>query len=173
MQQMNTEAARDAYHVLRRDLTEYGMQRAIARGSRIRLSEHEQEQIEQVARLVESTTFGVKAPRRVSKVRFKRAARCARARRKTKPQVKPNYWELVKREFHVFLCTRNKKYAKLRSQLTKASHPTQTAVVATIAAAVAASLGVVAGAIVPLVALCLLALLRVGKEAFCAGQMLI
>jgi hypothetical protein len=40
-------------------------------------------------------------------------------------------------------------------------------IVSTIAAAIAGSVGITAGALVPICAICLIAVLKVGKETFC------
>ena len=77
------------------------------------------------------------------------------------------YWIAMKEEIYLFICTEDKKYAHLRGQFQKASVKSQTAIVSMIAAAVAASLGVIAGSLVPLCALALLAVVRVGQNAFC------
>jgi hypothetical protein len=82
----------------------------------------------------------------------------------------PDYWEKLKREFRLLLCTKDKKYNMLRKELGSASKKSQTAIVSTIAVAMASQFGVVAGVLVPFCALCLIALSRLGKEAFCASQ---
>jgi hypothetical protein len=45
-------------------------------------------------------------------------------------------------------------------------------IVSTIAADVAVNLGVVAGALVPFCAICLIAVLKLGTEAFCQAEQL-
>jgi hypothetical protein len=77
------------------------------------------------------------------------------------------YWHHVRSEFFILLCTKDTRYAALRRQLASKGKHTETAVVTTISAAVGSSIGLVAGALVPLVALCLLAVVKVGKEAYC------
>jgi hypothetical protein len=81
----------------------------------------------------------------------------------------PNYWGRVRDEIHKLACTSDPRYASLRRELTAHSGKTQTAIVGVIAAYVASVLGLATGAVVPLVAVCLIALLRVGKNAFCDG----
>jgi len=73
------------------------------------------------------------------------------------------YWERFKGESHLLLCTNNQKYAPLRKELSQYGGKTQLTIVSTIAASVAASVGVVAGAMVPLCAICLIAVLKMGK----------
>lgn len=84
----------------------------------------------------------------------------------------PDYWEQLKREFKILLCTADKKYARLRKELNAAAKKSQTAVVSMIAAAMASTFGVVAGVLVPFCALCLVAVAKLGREAFCAGNQL-
>jgi hypothetical protein len=81
----------------------------------------------------------------------------------------PRYWERLKQEFCLFVCTRDKKYGSLRKDLRTKVQQSQGVIVSTIAAAMAHSVGVAAGILVPFCALCLLALARIGKEAFCKG----
>jgi hypothetical protein len=81
--------------------------------------------------------------------------------------VPPGYWERLKKEFQLFVCTKDKKYASLRKDLGAKARGSQTVIVSTISAAMAHSVGVAAGILIPFCALCLLALARVGKEAFC------
>ena len=80
----------------------------------------------------------------------------------------PDYWEQLKKEFILLICTKDKKYSSLRKKLSTSADKSQTAIVSTIAAAMAASFGVAMGILVPFCAMILLALLRIGKEAFCA-----
>ncbi|HTF80056.1 MAG TPA: hypothetical protein VK620_38080 [Bradyrhizobium sp.] len=62
-------------------------------------------------------------------------------------------WRRVTNEMNLLLCTKDKKYAAVRSKLSKESGSAHTAIVGTIAAAVGAQLGLVSGLVVPLVAL--------------------
>lgn len=78
------------------------------------------------------------------------------------------FWERFKREFHKFICTNDEKYSEVKKELSQHSHKGQLVVVSSIASAIASVLGVAAGVLVPLVALCLLAVLKIGKEAYCA-----
>jgi hypothetical protein len=83
-------------------------------------------------------------------------------------QVQPNYWARVKRELHILICTKHAKYASLRRQLGKGK--TQTAIVMSIGATIGATIGISAAVISPFVTLGLIALVRVGKNAWCVGQ---
>lgn len=79
----------------------------------------------------------------------------------------PGYWDACKNEFRIFLCTDDDKYATVRRELRKHAGKSQTVLVGTISAAIGATVGVVAGALTPLVALCLIVALKIGKEAYC------
>jgi hypothetical protein len=81
----------------------------------------------------------------------------------------PEYWANLKAEFRLLICTNDKKYASVRRQMAAAVKKSQTTLVSTVAAALAVHLGVAAGLIAPFCALCLIALLRTGREAFCRG----
>jgi hypothetical protein len=80
------------------------------------------------------------------------------------------YWYAVKKEISILVCTDDKKYKSLRTQLNTLGTKSQTAVVSMIAAAMAAYIGAIAGLLVPMCALVLLAMMRVGKNAFCAQK---
>jgi hypothetical protein len=67
------------------------------------------------------------------------------------------------------LCTNDKKYAAVRRQIAKEGNAAQKLLIGVIAGAIGATLGIVAGALVPVVAVALLAAVKVGKEAYCSG----
>jgi hypothetical protein len=79
----------------------------------------------------------------------------------------PEYWDNLKVEFRILVCTKEKKYASLRRKMETAGRKSQTALVSMLAAAMATYIGVAAGVLVPFCALCLIAVLKLGKEAFC------
>jgi hypothetical protein len=83
--------------------------------------------------------------------------------------ISPRYWENLKEEFRILICTKDKKYASLRRELNAKAHRSQTVIVSMISATMTSTLGISAGILVPFCALCLLALARIGKEAFCKG----
>jgi hypothetical protein len=87
----------------------------------------------------------------------------------TRPDYSPNFWSNFKHEMYVLICTNDRKYAALRKKLAQKARNANTVVVSTIASAFAAKLGFVAGALVPLVAFCLVMVLRVGKETWCTS----
>jgi len=78
----------------------------------------------------------------------------------------------LKEEFRKLLCTSDKKYLSLRKKLSTNSNKAYTTVVSAIAAAMASQFGVVAGVLMPFCALVLVAILKLGKEAFCANAQL-
>jgi ABC-type antimicrobial peptide transport system permease subunit len=80
------------------------------------------------------------------------------------------WWPRVKHEFHVFLCTDDAKYEDLREKLRESASVTSTTVLSAIAAAIGSTLGFEAGAIVGLVAVCIYAAIKIGKEAYCAAS---
>jgi hypothetical protein len=82
------------------------------------------------------------------------------------PSAKGN-WRAVQDEFLIFLCSKEKKYASLKNKIKTAANKSQLAIVSMIAAAIGTNIGVAAGVLVPLCALCLIAVLKVGKESFC------
>jgi len=82
----------------------------------------------------------------------------------------PNYWKRVQRELHLLICTTDRKYETLRRYIGKENKTTQVALVSTISASIGSYLGMAATVIGPFVMLGLMALLQVGKNAWCAGQ---
>jgi hypothetical protein len=94
------------------------------------------------------------------------AKRRATAPKKRQPSQPTNYLQRVEQEVHIILCTKDKAYAGLR----KMAASSQQLLVTYISIAVATTLGVTAGAITPLVALCLLSAIKVGIRAYCAGE---
>jgi len=102
-----------------------------------------------------------------AKKSVKSAAR--KAERSAVVAVRPNYWKRVKNELHVLIWTNDRRYAALRKHLGKESKTTQVAIVTSIAATIGAYIGVAAAVIGPFVTLGLMALLQVGKNAWCAG----
>jgi hypothetical protein len=81
----------------------------------------------------------------------------------------PSYWQRLKKEFNLLICTDDKEYADLRKKVDTSGGKSQTAIVGMIAAGVAVNVGAVAGALVPFCALLLIGALRIGKNAYCSG----
>jgi hypothetical protein len=82
----------------------------------------------------------------------------------------PPYWESLKAEFRLMLCSADSKYDGLREQFSSWGTKSQTAIVSSIAATMATYIGIAAGILVPFCALCLVAFLKLGKEAFCSAK---
>lgn len=82
---------------------------------------------------------------------------------------KEAYWARLKEEIHLLICTDDKRYAALRKKIAVGGGKSQTAIVGVIAAAIASNIGLLEGAVTPFVALMLIGVLEVGKNAFCAG----
>lgn len=77
------------------------------------------------------------------------------------------YWDALKQEFHIFLCTDDPRYQQPHEKLSSASESTSTTIVGIVAAFIGSNLGVEVGAITGLVAVLLYGVLKVGKEAYC------
>lgn len=70
----------------------------------------------------------------------------------------------------LLVCTKDKKYSSLRKKLVSDAKESETAVVASISVAIAANFGIAAGLCAPFIALCLIALIRLGREVFCSSN---
>ena len=77
------------------------------------------------------------------------------------------YWDYVKSEMRVFLCTDDKKYRALWKQISELQKKSTTAIVSVIAAFLGASIGASTTLLAGFVAVCLFGVLKVGKEAYC------
>ena len=86
--------------------------------------------------------------------------------RESRPPKK--YWEQVKTEIVILLCTDDKKYKKLRSKLNSSSDKGTTLLLAAISASVGSAMGVKAGLISAFCAVILHSLVKIGKESYCA-----
>jgi hypothetical protein len=79
-----------------------------------------------------------------------------------------DFWGRFKDEFYILVCTNDKKYSDLRRQITQYGGKSQVALTSAISAAMAVNLGVtVTAVLVPLCAICLLVILRLGRNTFC------
>jgi hypothetical protein len=167
--------------LLRQNLTEHGLVRILARED-IAPELFRELPVEDAARMVQrslrspssrSKVVRLKSKKTVSKAK-KSKKKSKAARKKTAPKarakVQPNYWRRVKNELHVLICTNDKKYAGLRRQIQKQGSATQTVLVSNVASGIALSQGYTAAALVPFVAMALLAFIRIGANAWCAGQ---
>jgi len=163
--------------LLRQNLTEYGLVRILARED-IAPRLFRELPVEDAARMIQRSMRqpGARPPRASAKPihRAKKSHRVvrksAKKTAKTTRLVQPNYWRRVKNEVHILICTNDKKYAGLRKQIQKQGSATQTVLVSNVASAIALSLGYTAAALVPFVAMALLAFIQMGANAWCAGQ---
>ncbi len=78
------------------------------------------------------------------------------------------YWEAVKNEVRILICTDDQKYLKLREQLTLESEKGTKSIVAILSAFIGSVLGVEATLLTGFCAVSLYAISKVGKEAYCA-----
>jgi hypothetical protein len=86
-------------------------------------------------------------------------------------RLKPrDYWAEVKKELYILLCTKDKKYADLRSRFSKDSGPATTTFVGMLSATIATQLGAVEGVVTPLIALLLYGMIKLGLNSWCNLQ---
>ncbi|NMM88609.1 hypothetical protein B2J88_30400 [Rhodococcus sp. SRB_17] len=78
------------------------------------------------------------------------------------------YWDAVKTEMHLFLCTDDKRYRELWKRIAALEGKGTTALVGVIATFLGASLGVATTLIAGFVAVCLYGVAKLGKEAYCS-----
>lgn len=81
--------------------------------------------------------------------------------------VNDQLWDRIKIQFQVFICTNDKEYSDLRKNASEVGRNGQTAVVAMVAGALGSVVGVSAAAIAPAISLLFIALLRIGRNAYC------
>jgi hypothetical protein len=79
-------------------------------------------------------------------------------------------WQQFLEEKFLFICTKDKKYKKLRKRLKTADTTFQEGVIPVIAGGIGASLGVGAAVLVPSIALGILGLAQLGTNAWCARR---
>lgn len=84
-------------------------------------------------------------------------------------EVKNSYWDRVKKEIRLLICTKDKKYSELRKRLSDAGKHSKAPVVGMISATLASSMGVAVGVISGLVAVAIFAILQIGINAYCAA----
>ena len=80
------------------------------------------------------------------------------------------YWEAVKSEIRILICTDDEKYSKLRKQLTLEGEKGTKSIVAIISAFIGSVLGVEATMLTGFCAVSLYAISKIGKEAYCATE---
>jgi hypothetical protein len=84
------------------------------------------------------------------------------------PRKRPPYLERVKKEFHILICTNDKRYASLRRAFSR--RESQVVIVGTLASGIAESLWISVAVTTPIVAGCLLGFVQMGINAYCAGK---
>jgi hypothetical protein len=163
--------------ILRENLTERGLVRILASQNvapQIVRYLSVEEAARQLQRGLRQPTPAVKRAKKSAKKGSYKKAKKSSVRsgsgRAVVRQVQPNYWARVKRELHILICTNDTKYQSIRRSLGKESRLTQTAIVSSIGGAIGAYVGAAATIVGPFVTLGLLALLQVGKEAWCSGE---
>jgi hypothetical protein len=77
------------------------------------------------------------------------------------------YWDLVKEEMTIFLCTSDKKYKELWRRIDALEKKNTTAIVALVSAYLGETLGAPATVLAGFVAVCLYGAIKIGKEALC------
>ncbi|MBF6058005.1 hypothetical protein [Thiomicrorhabdus heinhorstiae] len=82
------------------------------------------------------------------------------------------YWEAVKQEIAILICTDHKKYRELKKSLNAAKNKGTNALVAIVAAGIASQFGIAAGAIAGFCAIAINSVIKIGKEAYCSLQTL-
>lgn len=78
-----------------------------------------------------------------------------------------DYWAEIKKEIYQLICTKDRKYASIRTHFRKNQNTSTTAIVGMVSATVGSQLGAAAGIVTPLVALLLYSLLKVGVSSWC------
>jgi hypothetical protein len=79
-------------------------------------------------------------------------------------------WPLVYDEFHLLICTNDKKYAKLRKSLGKSGEKTTFAIVTAISVAIGEYIHVGVAICAPFISLLLLTAMEIGKNVFCKSK---
>lgn len=83
------------------------------------------------------------------------------------PRPEKRYWEMVKEELTVFLCTNDKKYKKLWSRIGALENKETSAIVFVISCYLGEKFGFQASLVSGFVAVFLFGFLKIGKEAYC------
>jgi hypothetical protein len=98
-----------------------------------------------------------------------RAKRAKMALKSVVPKERPSLLRNVEKEIHSLLCTNSKRYAPIRAAFfsSRGKH-SQTVVVSSISAVIASTFNIAIGIATSLVAICLLAALKVGVGAYCS-----
>jgi hypothetical protein len=111
-------------------------------------------------------------PKSKKKKKKKKKTRSKKARKNTDPvphAEEKTIWERVKIEMHLFFCTRDRRYSDLRRKIGVQANKSQATVIAAICAAIGARYGLLETVVLPWVAICVLSVIRMGTNAYCAG----
>lgn len=84
--------------------------------------------------------------------------------------VPQQYWNKVKEEFRLLICTKDKKYTKLRNEIKKHKGKATTLILTSITAYLAPIIGAPLAALTPFVAVILYGIAEVGTNAWCGIQ---
>jgi hypothetical protein len=84
-------------------------------------------------------------------------------------EVEPSFWENVRTEFRKFLCTKNRRYAKVREAFKEQGRKATPVLVGLLTGAIAGAVGsgLLVGVLVPFVALLLYTVATLGVAAYC------
>ncbi len=77
------------------------------------------------------------------------------------------YWQAVKSEMNLFLCTDDKRYRELWKRIEELDKKSTSTVVALVSAYLGSIIGAAGTVIAGFVAVCFYAILKLGKEAYC------
>lgn len=86
---------------------------------------------------------------------------------KNDPRPPKKYWKSVQVELNDLICGNSEKYKELRNKLDQAAKTGEKGLATLVAANVAATMGVEAGIISGLIALCLFSIKSIGVNAYC------
>jgi hypothetical protein len=75
--------------------------------------------------------------------------------------------EQMRLEVRKFICTNDPRYSGIKNELRKQGKRSQIFFVSSISGVIGSQLGAGAGVVVPLVAVCLIAAIKIGREAYC------
>jgi hypothetical protein len=79
------------------------------------------------------------------------------------------FWSKIRREMYILICKSGSKYSDLRKQLSRGAITAHDVLVTAIAAAISEELGFGPALLTPFIVLCLIAVVRIGKEAWCCS----
>jgi len=97
----------------------------------------------------------------------------ARVHENTQFATLPGYWQQLKWEFRLFVCTDEPRYADIREKSRNANAVFDTILLGGIIGALAKTLGIEATILAPFVKLLIVSVAKIGVGAYCASQKLI